>query len=122
MGQLSWQEARLLHGLATAAIEDRDALGSGDLEPSRVAVQHQLTDRTGQRSREGHGTEARNTCPIAPDDTAWQGPRSGSRQPLPGRGEQGAALRSGAVLVIPRRPHGGMAAGAWLRQQPQHRL
>lgn len=50
MGQLSRQEARLLHGLATAAIEDRDALGSGDLEPSRIAVQHQLTDRTGQRS------------------------------------------------------------------------
>ncbi|QPN68784.1 hypothetical protein [Synechococcus sp. CBW1108] len=44
-----------------------------------------------------------------------------SRQPLPGRGEQGVALRSGAVLVIPRRPHGRAtgqtgtccAAAAW---------
>lgn len=112
MRQLSWNEAGLFHGAPATAIEDRDALGSSNLEPSWIAVQHQLTDRTGQRSRGGHGTEARNTCPHRPGRHGLA--RVGvadSRQPLPGWGEQGAALRSGAVLVLPRRPDGRTATG-----------
>jgi len=59
MGQLSRNEARLLHGATAASIEDHMALGIGRLAPAGIDEHLQLADlaagREGGQHAEGEG-------------------------------------------------------------------
>ena len=72
MGQLRRNEAGLFHRQAAAAIEDRDALSIGRLDPAGIDEHRQLADLAAGREG-GHHEGGEGHPRQAPAVATWQG-------------------------------------------------